>query len=317
MISYVVKRLLIAIPTLLGAYTLIFLSTRLVPGDPVLIIMEENFSRGSSADAYAAVERQLGLDRPIWEQYLVSLGDTLRGDFGTSFQNNRPVSANIADQSIDTVRLAIAAMMVSAFIGIPAGVIAAMRRNRWPDVVATVGALVALCAPGFWLGILLLLLFSLKLEWLPTFGVGEPGNPVSIIKHLILPAFALGAAGAGLIARVARSSMLEVLSQDYIRTARAKGLRERLVVMRHGFRNALIPIVTIFGLEAITLLSGTVVTERVFARRGLGNLLVDAVLSRDYPQIQAILILFVGIAILVNILIDVFYVLVDPRIRYG
>jgi ABC-type dipeptide/oligopeptide/nickel transport system permease component len=316
MTGYVVKRLLIAIPTLLGAYTLIFLSTRLVPGDPVLLILEENFSRGDSEEAYAAVERQLGLHRPIWEQYFISLWDTLQGNFGTSFQNNRPVSVNITDQAADTVRLAIAAMLVSAIIGIPAGVVAAVRRNRWPDLVATVAALIALCAPGFWLGILLLLVFSLKLQLLPTFGVGEAGDPISIVRHLVLPALALGAAGAGLIARVTRSAMLEVLSQDYVRTARAKGLRERFVVMNHGFRNALIPVVTIFGLEAITLLSGTVVTERVFARRGLGNLLVDAVLTRDYPQIQAILILFVGIAILVNIVIDVIYVFVDPRIRY-
>lgn len=317
MIKYVITRLLIAIPTLLGAFTLIFLSTRLVPGDPVLLIMEENYSRGSAEETYAIVERQLGLDRPIWEQYFVSLGGALQGDFGTSFQNNRPVSVNITDQAMDTLRLAFASMLVSALIGIPAGVIAAIRRNRWPDLVATVGALIALCAPGFWLGILLLLLFSLKLELLPTFGVGEAGDPVSITKHLILPSIALGAAGAGLIARVTRSAMLEVLSHDFVRTARAKGLVERVVVMRHGFRNALIPVVTIFGLEAITLLSGTVVTERVFARRGLGNLLVDAVLTRDYPQIQAILILFVCIAVVVNIIIDVVYALVDPRIRYG
>lgn len=313
MVAFVVRRLLMAIPTLLGAYILIFLLTRLVPGDPVMLILEENYSTSSAS--YEAIQRQLGLDKPIWEQFFHSLGNTLRGDFGVSFQNSRPVALNVNDQIIDTVRLAVVALFLSGAIGIPAGVIAALRHNRWQDLSTMTLSLLALCAPSFWLAILLIIVFSLKLGWLPTFGVGEPGDWLSIGKHLVLPGLALGAGGAGLVARVARSSMLEALSHDYVRTARAKGLRESVVIVRHALRNALLPVVTIFGLEAVTLLTGTVIIETVFARRGIGKLLVDAILVRDYPQIQAILTLFVAIAIVTNILVDLAYGLVDPRIR--
>lgn len=315
MLSFILRRLLLAVPTLLGAYLLIFLITRLVPGDPVMLILEENYSMSNAT--YEAVQQRLGLDQPIWKQFFTSLGNTLQGDFGTSFQNNRPVAANVNDQIGDTVLLAIAALCVSAVIGIPAGAFAALRHNNWQDYTAMTFSLLALCAPGFWLAILLIIVFSLKLGWLPTFGVGEPGNPVSVAKHLVLPAVALGASVAGLVARISRSSMLEVLTQDFVRTARAKGVSERGVIVRHALRNAMLPVITIFGLEAVTLLSGTVITETVFARRGIGKLLIDAILVRDYPQIQALLILFVGIAVVMNIVVDVAYGLVDPRIRMG
>lgn len=312
MASYILGRLLLALPTLLGAFVLIFLMTRLVPGDPVLHIMDEHFTH---ADAYEQIERQLGLDKPAWQQFSQSFTNSIRGDFGMSFQNRRPVTANISGHIGPTVYLAIAALIVSVVIGVPAGIVAAKYRNRWPDGASMVAALLALCAPNFWLGILLLLLFSLKLGWFPTFGSGEPGNPVSIIKHLVLPALTLGSAGAGLVARITRSAMIEVLSLDYVQTARAKGLSDRVVTYRHALRNAMIPIITVSGLEAITLLSGTAIVETVFARRGVGKLLVDSVIARDYPQIQALLLIFVVMAILVNIAVDLLYGVADPRIR--
>lgn len=313
MVSFVLRRLLFAVPTLIGAYVLIFLLTRFVPGDPVMLILQENYSL--SGTSYEAIQRQLGLDLPIWQQLVRSAVNTVRGDFGTSFQNNRPVLTNVSDHIGDTVLLAIAALWVSAVIGVPAGVIAALKHNRWQDYTAMTLSLLTLCAPGFWLAILLIIVFSLKLGWLPTFGVGEPSNPLSIARHLVLPAIALGASAAGLIARVTRSSMLEVLTQDYIRTARAKGVSNRGVVVRHALRNAMLPVITIFGLEAVTLLSGTVIIETVFARPGIGKLLVDAILVRDYPQIQALLLLFVAIAIIISIVVDIVYGLVDSRIR--
>jgi ABC-type dipeptide/oligopeptide/nickel transport system permease component len=312
MFAFILRRLLISIPTLIGAFALIFVLTRFVPGDPVLMIMEQHAGAGD----YDAIERQLGLDVPIWEQFVNSFVNTVQGDLGTSFNNRRPVTTNIGVQLVPTIQLALASMIVAGAIGIPLGVVAAMHRNRFPDFLAMVTALLALCAPSFWLGILLILLFSLKLQLLPTFGIGDLSSPTSTIQHLILPAVTLGAAGAGLIARVTRSSMLEVLSDDYIRTARAKGLSERNVVYRHGLRNAMIPVTTIFGIEAVTLLTGVTIVETVFARRGLGRLLIESVITRDYPQLQGILLLFVVMAVVISLLVDIIYGLVDPRVRY-
>jgi peptide/nickel transport system permease protein/oligopeptide transport system permease protein len=313
MLAFVARRILVALPTLIGAYILIFLMIRFVPGDPVLVIMDAN---PTGAASYGAIQHRLGLDKPLGQQFVESVTNMAHGDLGTSFQNERPVSVNILDQLPDTLILAIAALLISGLIGIPSGVIAALRRSRWQDFAAMVGALIGVCAPSFWLAILLIIVFSLKLGWLPTFGVGDMHHPLSVLSHVLLPAISLGAASAGLVARVTRSSMLETMSQDYVRTARAKGLAEWRVVIRHGLRNALMSITTIYGLEAVALLSGAVITETVFARRGIGKLLIDAVLSRDYPQIQALLFLFVILAVVINIAIDVVYAVVDPRIRY-
>jgi ABC-type dipeptide/oligopeptide/nickel transport system permease component len=312
MFRYIIRRLAMTVPTLLGGFIVIFLITRMVPGDPVMLIMEEYYTQ----ESYDAIEERLGLHRPIWQQFIYSLTDALRGDFGTSFQNNRPVTVNIGGQLVDTLLLTGAALLLAGLIGIPAGVVAAVRRNTWVDYLAMVGALLALCAPVFWLGILLILAFSLQLGWFPTYGVGAAGDPISKAHHLVLPALALGATGAGLVARITRSAMLDTLAQDYVRTARAKGLAERNVVYRHGLRNALLPVSTVFGLEIVTLLTGTVIVETVFARRGIGKLLVDAIIMRDYPQIQAILLLFIVVAVVVSLLVDIAYSFIDPRVRY-
>jgi peptide/nickel transport system permease protein len=312
MLKYIIRRFLISIPTLIGAFIIIFLLTRFVPGDPVLVILEEHYTQ----DSYEAVQAQLGLDQPVWRQMVNSFVNLAQGDLGRSFHNNRPVLTNIGNQIMPTIYLSIAALLVAALIGIPAGLVSARNYNRWPDITSMIGSMIALCAPNFWLGILLMLVFSLYLGIFPVFGTGEAGDPISMLMHLVLPAMTLGAAGAGLVARVTRSAMLEVLDQDYIRTARAKGLAERVVVYKHGLRNASLPVATIFGLEAVTLITGTVVVESVFARRGIGRLLVDSVLTRDYPQIQAILLLFVIMAIVINLVVDILYAYLDPRIRY-
>lgn len=313
MTRYVIRRLASTIPTLLAAFMIVFLLTRFVPGDPVRIILQEQ----ASAETYEAVEKQLGLDKSVGEQLVASFTDLARFDLGTSFHNRRPVSDNISARILPTVYLTVGALIVSAIIGIPAGMIAARYRGRWPDFVSMIAALLSLCAPSFWLAILLIMLFSLKLGLLPTFGVGDSGDPLSIVKHLVLPSIALGTSAAGLVARVTRSAMLEVLSEDYVRTARAKGLSERVVVYKHALLNATIPITTIFGLEVITLLTGTVIIEKVFARQGLGQLLVDSILTRDYPQIQGVLLLFVFMATAVNLIVDLLYAYLDPRIRYS
>lgn len=311
-LTYILRRLLMAVPTLLGAFALIFLIPRLSPGDPVVLLMQENFTQTS----YDAIRHQLGLDRPAPEQFVRSMLDFVRGDLGQSFYNRRPVAANIAAQLPHTLSLALAALLVAVCIGIPAGVFAATQRNRPGDYLTMVLALLALSAPSFWLGIVFIVTFSLGLGWLPSSGLGAPGDLLSTLSHLVLPALVLGLTSAGVLARLTRSSMLQVLSEDYVRTARAFGFGPRSVVYRHALRNALLPVVTLIGLQATRLLTGTVVIELVFARAGLGRTLVQAILTRDYPQIQGVLTLLVTVAILMNLLVDVLYGWIDPRIRY-
>lgn len=311
--TFTLRRLLISLPTLLGAFALIFMIPRLSPGDPVALIMQENFTQST----YEAIREQLGLHLPVHEQFVRSLASTLRGDLGQSYYNRRPVAANIAAQIPHTVTLAVAALLVSVAVGIPAGILAASRRNRATDYVTMVVALLALSAPSFWLGIVFILVFSLQLGWLPSSGLGVQGDLGSTLRHLILPASVLGLSSAGALARLTRSSMLQVLSEDYVRTARAFGFGRLRVLVRHALRNALSPIVTIIGLQAVRLLTGTVVVEMVFARAGLGRTLVMAMTTRDYPQIQGVLILLVTVAILMNLVVDLLYAWIDPRIRYG
>ena len=312
-VTYFARRLFIGLPTLLGAFVLIFLIPRLVPGDPVALVMRDNYTQSS----YEAVRHQLGLDRPVATQFFTSLAAALRGDFGKSFYNRRPVAANIGSQLPHTLALALAALAVAVAVGIPAGALAATQRNRGADVVTMILALLALSAPSFLLAIIFILTFSLELGWLPSSGLGRPGHLGSIVSHLILPALVLGLSSAGVLARLTRSSMLQVLSEDFVRTARAFGFAPLRVVFRHALRNALLPVVTVIGIEAAKLLTGTVVVEIVFARAGLGRTLVQAIIARDYPQIQGVLMLYVTVAILMNILIDVLYGWIDPRIRYG
>jgi len=306
MLEYIGKRLLTSIPVLWGVTTLVFLMMHLLPGDPAELMLAES---GGSSQSIAHLRRQLGLDDPLYVQYGRFLASALRGDLGRSIFTNRPVAQTIVEQLPHTVQLALAAMMVAIAVGIGLGMAAALNRNTWVDSLCVSMAVAGSSVPIFWSGLLLILLFSSLLHWLPATGQGT-------LKHLILPAIVLGLASSGSIARLVRSTMLEVLGQEYISTARSKGLSERLVVSRHALKNALIPVITVMGLQFGYLLGGTVVTETVFSRQGLGRLVVDAILWKDFPIVQGAVLLAAAVYTLVNLLVDISYAVVDPRIRY-
>lgn len=302
---YIARRILAAIPVLLGALTLVFVLMRLLPGDPVELMVAE---AGGSAEAAARLRDQLGLEANLQIQYLRYLGQILQGDLGRSLFTNRPVVQIILEQLPSTIELALAAMVIAVVSGFGLGFLAALNRNTWCDSLCTSLAVVGVSVPVFWSGMLFIFLFSVILRWLPATGQGS-------LKHLVMPAFVLGLTSAGTIARMVRSSVLEVLSQDYIITARAKGLRELVVLGRHVFKNALIPVITVIGLQFGFLLSGTVVTEMVFSRQGLGRTLVEAILWKDFPLVQGVVLLTAVIYTLVNLAGDLSYALIDPRLR--
>jgi ABC-type dipeptide/oligopeptide/nickel transport system permease component len=283
----------------------------LIPGDPVAALLGDLFTR----ETYQAVQARLGLDKPLGAQYLTFMKNVASGHLGTSFRSDRPVVQIIAEQFPYTLQLAIAAMLLSSALGIPLGMLAAVRRGRPADYLTMGGALLAVCVPSFVLGLGLLLLFSLKLGWFPTIGSGT--GLADVIRSLTLPAVALGLRTAALLSRIARSSLLNVLNLDFIRTARSKGVSERSVLYRHALRNSLLPVITILGLNLGQLLAGTAIVEIVFSRPGIGRLLVDAVLSRDFPQIQGTMIVFLANVTVVNMLVDIAYSIADPRITYA
>jgi len=262
----------------------------------------------TNPDQVARMREQLHLDEPILTQYGRFVGNAIRGDLGTSIRSRRPVATEILENLGSTAQLALASMVVAVGIGIPLGLLAALGRNSWLDVASMGAVLLGVAMPSFWLGLLLIFAFSLHLGWFPATGGGD-------LRHLVLPAVTLGAFAAALIARLTRSSMLEVLGQDYVRTAQAKGLAWWGVVVRHALKNALIPVVTIFGLQFGNLLAGTVIVETVFSRPGLGRLIVGGILAKDFPLVQGA-VLFVATAyVLINVLVDLAYAFVDPRIR--
>jgi peptide/nickel transport system permease protein len=302
---YVLKRVVLALPVLLGVSVVVFVAIRLIPGDPAQLMA----GQAATQEVVQQIRQSLGLDQPVPVQYLYFLRNVVRGDLGRSLFNGAPVVEELAQRFPRTVRLALASIAVASLIGIPAGILAATRRSTWVDTAVMLVALAGVSVPVFWLGLNLILLFSVRLQWLPSFGY-------ETWRHLVLPSLTLGAASAAIVARMTRSAMLEVLGQDYVRTARAKGLAERVVVNRHALRNALIPVVTVLGLQLGTLLSGAVLTETVFAWPGIGRLLVEAVLARDYPIIQGATLLIAATFVVLNVAVDVLYGLLDPRIRY-
>ncbi|UCH26398.1 MAG: ABC transporter permease [Trueperaceae bacterium] len=314
MTSYIARRFLITIPTILGVITLAFLMIRLAPGDPAELMMGDYV--GISAEVLEDLRRKLGVDRPVHEQYVLYLTSVLTGDFGKSFRNNQPVLEEIASQLPFTFQLAVAGVVFAILLGVPAGVISALWRNSWIDYIATSVAMIWVSSPSFWFAILLIYVFAFMLGWFPIFGAGTPGDWRSLGIHLVLPAIAVGARSAALITRITRSAMLDVLNQDYVRTARAKGVSEGGVVNKHAFRNAAIPIMTVVGLDIAYLLSGTVIIETVFSRPGLGKLVIDAIFARDFPSVQGGIVVFALIVLMVNLLVDVSYAVIDPRIRY-
>ncbi|EFV0334797.1 glutathione ABC transporter permease GsiC [Salmonella enterica] len=305
MLNYVLKRLLGLIPTLLIVAVLVFLFVHLLPGDPARLIA------GPEADAQviALVRQQLGLDQPLHVQFWHYITHVLQGDFGTSMVSRRPVSEEIASRFLPTLWLTITSMIWAVLFGMAIGIAAAVWRNRWPDRVGMTLAVTGISFPAFALGMLLMQIFSVDLGWLPTVGADS-------WQHYILPSLTLGAAVASVMARFTRSSFVDVLSEDYMRTARAKGISETWVVLKHGLRNAMIPVVTMMGLQFGFLLGGSIVVEKVFNWPGLGRLLVDSVDMRDYPVIQAEVLLFSLEFILINLVVDVLYAAINPAIRY-
>jgi len=262
------------------------------------------------------LRKQYGLDQPILAQYIKYVANLAKGNFGWSFATGRSTLQEILRLFPYTVQLVVGAMLVSVGMGIPIGIVSAAQRNSISDKAGMVLALTFLSVPGFCLGLLLLLLFSVKLGWLPMIGAGDPGNVFSTLRHLVLPAFTLGGSEAAFIARMTRSALLEVIAQDYIRTARAKGLSNRSVLYKHALKNALIPVVTIVGLNMGRLLAGSVVVETVFSRPGIGKLLIDSITARDYMQIQATVIFIAFCFVATNLVVDLIYAFLDPRIRY-
>lgn len=307
MSRYISARLLVTIPVVFGVTLAVFSMLFLIPGDPVKMMLSE-FT--TTPQQIATLRTQLRLNDPFAVQYGRFMWNAARGNLGESFRDRRPVMREILEVLPATLQLAVAALILSSLLGTTLGIVAAVRQNSWWDLGSMMIALVGVSMPSFWLGLLLILVFSLRLGWLPAAGGGG-------LDHLALPALALGVGAAAIIARLTRSTMLEVLRMEYMTTARAKGLAGPGVVLRHGLKNALIPIITIFGLQFGSLMAGTVIIETVFGRPGIGRLLVDAILNKDFPLVQGV-VLFVGVGyVLVNLAVDVIYAAIDPRIRYG
>jgi peptide/nickel transport system permease protein len=302
--TYFVQRVLWTLPILLGVLTLVFFLLHLIPGDPVDMMLGE---QALPADR-AAMRSALGLERPLGAQYAGYLARTLRGDLGTSFRQRRPVAALIAERVPATAELMLGAMVVALGVALPLGLLAALHHGRWVDQAASVFAVLGVATPNFWLGPLLILAFAIKLDWLP---VNEMGG----LSHLVLPAVTLGTAMAALLSRMTRTALVEVLGEDYIRTARAKGLRNSTVVLVHALRNALIPVVTVIGLQVGALLSGAIITESIFDWPGLGTLLLGAIYGRDYPLVQGCILVIALTYVAVNLATDLAYGWIDPRIR--
>lgn len=311
MILFILKRLVTALPTLLAVLTVIFFVVRLAPGDPAHVILGDT----ASAEAIAALRTRLGLDEPLWKQYFDFVAGVARGDLGTSLTSGRSVWSDVADVLPFTLELTFAAILIGAVTGLPLGILAAQHCNRMLDYVVRTTSLFGLSFPAFFTAIVLMLVFSLGLGWFPVITEQDLSTPLKRLHNLVLPAASLGLIMTAYVARATRSSMLEVLSQDYIRTARAKGLAPRLIIWRHALRNALIPIVTVIGLYLGLLIGNSVLTEIVFNRPGLGNLIVTALEERDYATLQGLMIVYAFFIVLTNVLTDLAYGFADPRVR--
>jgi peptide/nickel transport system permease protein len=311
--AYLVRRLLAVLPVMVVVVTIVFLLIHLIPGDPASAMLGPD----ATPTQIQETRRALGLDRPLWEQLLLFYGRLLRGDLGRSYYLDRPVTQALWERAEPTLVLTVSALLVAVVVGVPSGIVAgACAGSSW-DRLLMVVALLGVCVPGFWLSLNFIYLFAVRLAWLPAGGyVSVFADPVAGLRAMVLPAVSLGFNQSALIARVARACMVEVLAQDYIRTARAKGLPQRLVVADHAFRNALVPVVTVVGITMAILIGGAVVTEIVFNIPGLGRLVVSAILRRDYPVVQGVVLVTAAAYVLVNLAVDVIYVFIDPRIRY-
>ncbi len=313
MLAYTIRRLILTVPVMLVVSTTVFLLLYLTPGDPVGVILGPEATEQQKAELRA----RLGLDQPAHVQLANWYLRLLRGDLGTSIFLNKPVTLAFVERIEPTVMLTLLAMAFAVGIGLPAGIVAAKLRGSWFDIAAMLVAIAGVSMPTFWVGLNLIFIFGVTLNWLPVAGY----QPLSAgiwenIRYLLMPAFTLGFAQSALLARITRSMMLEVLSQDYIRTARAKGLSELAVVLRHALRNAMIPVITVIGLSFAILLGGAVITEQVFNIPGVGRLLVQAVTRRDYPLVQGIVLIIAAVYVIINLVVDLIYAYLDPRIRH-
>ena len=312
MIGYIIRRIFQTIPLLFAIVTIIFFALRTLPADPAMAVLGDQ----ASEQSLKALREEMGLNRPLYVQYFSFLGGLVRGDLGNSIITDEPVAKMIMQVFPYSAVLAGASILVACIIGIPTGIMCALRRNKFSDNIGRILSLLGISTPGYYLGVLLLLAFSLKFRIFPTTGAGEWSEPLDMFRHLVLPAFSLGIVNAALVMRVSRSTMLDVLNEDYIRTARSKGLKENIVVYKHALRNALIPVIAVIGVYVGVTMGTAVLTEIVFNRPGIGKLLVGAVYNRDYPTIQGTLVVFAAFIAVVNLLTDLSYGVTDPRIRY-
>jgi peptide/nickel transport system permease protein len=315
MYAYIARRLVLLVPVMLGVSLLVFVMIRLIPGD----IVDSMLGMDATTPEVRAELRQLfGLDQPMYLQYLHWFGGVLHGDFGVSLRNSQPVSDAILSHLPVTVELALLAVLVSCSFAIPLGVVSALHRNTWLDLLVRVAGLIGVSFPSFWLATMLLLISSLAFHWLPPPIFVGPQQDVRVnLSQMLMPMLSLAAGHSAVTMRMTRSAVLEVLRRDYMRTARAKGLLERTVIMVHGLKNALIPVITVLGLQMGYLLGGTVIIEQIFSIPGMGWLLLNGIYQRDYPVVQAMTLLLAVSFVLTNLIVDIFYTVVDPRIRYA
>ena len=333
MLAYTIRRLLMLIPVLIGMSILVFSIIHLIPGDPALVILGER----ATEEAVIELRANMGLDKPIYVQYFVYVKNLLTGDLGTSLRTKAPISEEILPFLAGTMELTLVSMAIAVFVGVNAGIISAWKQNSWFDYISMLIALIGISMPIFWLGLMEQWIFAQKLQWLPSIGRHNPRDPVEAItnlylldtilagrwdqlwtvtKHLILPGIALGTIPMAIIARMTRSSMLDVMRSDYIRTAKAKGLNQFIVVYKHALKNAFIPVLTVIGLQTGLLLGGAVLTETIFGWPGIGRYIYEAIGFRDYPVIQSGILIVATIFVFINLIVDLLYTLIDPRINY-
>lgn len=313
LLRYIIRRVLLLVPVVIGATVGIFLMLHLAPGDPARLILGK---RRATEEIIRQIRIQFGLNEPLWKQYLLWLWDAAQGDLGRSFVFRRSVTSMIIERYPRTVKLAGTAWIISMLIGVPAGIISAVKQYTKVDYTTTILALTGVSMPVFWQGILAILIFSYVLGWLPSSGLGQGEGIVIQFKHLILPALTLGTSITAITTRLTRSSMLDVLNEDYIRTARAKGVPEQDIITKHALQNAFIPILTVIGIQLGLLLAGSVLTETVFGIGGLGRLLIRAVNKFDYPTIQGLTLVIVVVMVVLNLVVDVLYTFINPKVRY-
>ncbi|WP_417822442.1 ABC transporter permease [Terasakiella sp.] len=312
MLVFTLKRLLASIPTLFAVLTVIFVLVRIVPGDPALAVLGDS----ASEEVIQEFRKSIGIDKPLWEQYLVFMGDVLQGDLGTSMATSKTVVEEVSNVLPYTLELTVASIIIGVVFGIPLGIFSAIYRNHFFDYLARMISLLGLSFPAFYISILFMIYLSVEWDWFPVFSEYIPwSDPLTRLYHLTLPALSLGVIMIGYVARTSRSSMLEVLGEDYIRTAKSKGLPRNMVVFKHGFRNALIPILTLTGLYLGLLMGNSVLTEIVFNRPGLGGLIVGSLESRDYTMLQGLIVTYAFFIVLANLITDISYGLVDPRVK--